>query len=155
MLLKDTDMKDALRTASLMVREISSMLDSSGYGGMTVGCSIGGRMIAEDEKGFYDIMVKADQAMHQVKKEGKGGVRFYESVTDKEDDIFTYERLKELNDKKLKEQSSLQGKTSTAVALEVFEKTSSFEEALHILMGFIASRFRLNRIAVYLSLIHI
>ena len=72
-LLKDTDMKDALRTASLMVREISSMLDSSGYGGMTVGCSIGGRMIAEDEKGFYDIMVKADQAMHQVKKEGKGG----------------------------------------------------------------------------------
>ncbi|CAK7088039.1 MAG: hypothetical protein ENTB_01135 [Enterocloster aldenensis] len=150
-LLKDTDMKDALRTASLMVREISSMLDSSGYGGMTVGCSIGGRMIAEDEKGFYDIMVKADQAMHQVKKEGKGGVRFYESVTDKEDDIFTYERLKELNDKKLKEQSSLQGKTSTAVALEVFEKTSSFEEALHILMGFIASRFRLNRIAVYMN----
>ena len=96
-------------------------------------------LIAEDEKGFYDIMVKADQAMHQVKKEGKGGVRFYESVTDKEDDIFTYERLKELNDKKLKEQSSLQGKTSTAVALEVFEKTSSFEEALHILMGFIAA----------------
>ena len=35
--------------------------------------------------------------------------------------------------------------------MEVFEKTSSFEEALHILMGFIASRFRLNRIAVYMN----
>ena len=38
-----------------------------------------------------------------------------------------------------------------AVSYTHLEKTSSFEEALHILMGFIASRFRLNRIAVYMN----
>ena len=150
-LLKNTNREDASRTAAFMVREIRGILADSQYRGMTVGCSIGIRMIAAGETGFYDIMVKADQAMHQVKDEGKGGFKFYESVVDKENGDFTYERLKASNDKKRKEQSSLRDKTSTAVALEVFEKTASFEEAVHILMGFMGNRFRLNRIAIYMN----
>ena len=55
-------------------------------------------MVAGDEKGFYDVMVKADQAMNEAKKEGKGGIRFYESVEDKRDEEFTYERMKRSND---------------------------------------------------------
>lgn len=150
-LLKNTDKEEAIRIASSISGDIGCILADSQGGLMKVSCSIGIRMVARDEKGFYDVMVKADQAMHEAKKEGKGGIRFYESVEDKRDEEFTYERLKRSNDEKRREQSSLQDKTSTTVALEVFEKTSSFEEALHILMGFMGNRFCLNRIVLYMN----
>lgn len=150
-LLKNTDKEGAVRTAQAMTEDISGILRDSQCGGMKISCSIGIRMIAAGEKSFYDIMVKADQAMQQVKKRGKGGFTFYEAVTDKEDDSITYERLRRSNDEKRREQSSLQGTSSTAVALELFEKTASFEEALNILMGYLGNRFRQNRIVLYMN----
>ena len=150
-LLKNTDREEAGKAAEAMSKDISAILAENQYSDMKISCSMGIRMITAEEKGFYDIMVKADQAMHRVKEEGKGGIRFYESVADESDESFSYERLKRSNDEKQREQSSLSGKSSTAVALELFEKTSSFEEALHVLMGFLGGRFRQNRIVVYMN----
>lgn len=150
-LLKNTDREDAAMVGSTMQREIGSILADSGRGQERISCSIGVRLAGEGETTFSDIIVKADQALHQVKTSGKGGILFYEAVEDKEKSSISYDYLKQAREAKRREQSSLEDKTTTAVALEVFEKSATFEESIHILMGFVGNRFRLNRIVLYMN----
>ena len=60
-------------------------------------------------------------------------------MEDKENGSISYDYLKQAREAKRREQSSLDDKTTTAVALEVFEKSATVDEAIHILMGFRAT----------------
>lgn len=150
-LLKHRDKEEVGRIASAISREIESILVEAKSEETRVSCSIGIYMINENEKKFPDIAAKAALAMRSVKDNGKNGFRFYDSIPFISRGEVDYSRLWQNNEKKRKGQSRLHGKTTTAVALEVFEKSSTFEEAIHILMGFMGSRYGLNRICLYLN----
>lgn len=150
-LLKYTDMEEASRIGSMMRKDIRNIMSEADQGQEKVSCSIGARMVGPDDKDFSEILVKADQALHCVKAEGKDGIRFFATVEDCETARVTYDHLKQASEEKRKEQSSLDDQTTTAVALEVFEKARTFDEAVHVLMGFVGNRFRLNRIVLYMN----
>lgn len=150
-LLKNTNREDASETGRAIQKEIGCILSDTGGKKERLGCSMGVRLAGEGERNFSDIIVKANQALLQVKKSGKGGILFYEAVKDKENGSFSYDYLEQAREAKHREQSSLEDKTTTAVALEVFEKSATVDEAIHILMGFVGNRFRLNRIVLYMN----
>lgn len=147
-LLKNTDRENVGRIGEAIRRDIAGILSDAGPG--RVCCSIGAVMMDPEDRDFSDSLVKADHALHSVKRSGKNGFRFYEpSVRQDDSGTDTYDDLRQTREEKRREQSSLNDKTTTAVALEVFEKTGSFEDAVHILMGFLGNHFRLNRIVLY------
>lgn len=150
-LLKHTSMEETAETAASMLEDINGLLADTDQEDAKVSCSIGIRIIEEDEREFSDIIVKADLAMCSVKACGKNGVQFYALLQDKGGELFAYDRIRRITDEKKREQSSNIGKTTTAVALEVFEKAGAFEEAMHILMGYMGNRFCLNRIVFYMN----
>ena len=61
---------------------------------------MGVRLAGEGERNFSDIIVKANQALLQVKKSGKGGILFYEAVEDKENGSISYDYLKQAREAK-------------------------------------------------------
>ena len=150
-LLKNTNREDASAAGRTIQKEIGGILSDTGSKKERISCSMGVRLAGEGERNFSDIIVKANQALLQVKKSGKGGILFYEAVEDKDNGCISYDYLKQAREAKRREQSSLDDKTTTAVALEVFEKSATVDEAIHILMGFVGNRFRLNRIVLYMN----
>ncbi len=150
-LLKHADRERAERIAASIKEEIGSILTDVESGENRVSCSIGIYMTGKGETRFPDIITKAALAMREVKEKGKNGICFYDAISPVPEEYKDYSYLWQANEEKRKGQSDLYGKSTTAVALEVFEKTGAFEEAVHILMGFMGNRFRLNRIGLYLN----
>lgn len=150
-LLKNTNREDAAAVGRTIQREIGGILSDTGGKKERCSCSMGVCLAGQGERSFSDIIVKANQALMHVKKTGKGEIRFYEAVEDKDKGNLSYDYLKQAREAKRREQGSLEDKTTTAVALEVFEKSATVDEAIHILMGFVGNRFRLNRIVLYMN----
>ena len=117
-LLKNTNREDASAAGRTIQKEIGGILSDTGSKKERISCSMGVRLAGEGERNFSDIIVKANQALLQVKKSGKGGILFYEAVEDKENGSISYDYLKQAREAKRREQSSLDDKTTTAVALE-------------------------------------
>ena len=150
-LLKNTNREDASAVGRTIQREIGGILSDTDSKKERISCSIGVCLAGEGERNFSDIIVKANQALLQVKNSGKGGILFYEGAEDRENGSLSYDCLRQARAAKRREQSSLEDKTTTAVALEVFEKSATIDEAIHILMGFVGNRFHLNRIVLYMN----
>ena len=143
-LLKDISHAAIMKKAGKLIREVQKLK----FPGTTylATCSVGICFLPENVSGYtYQQMFEnADWALYHAKKNGKNRYAFCDN-------------LRHFEDKAGKEQEFYEGVEIDArylhndivsSAFEIFEKMSSFQAAIELLMKVIGLKFRLNRITI-------
>ena len=143
-LLKDISHAAIMKKAGKLIREVQKLK----FSGTTylATCSVGICFLPENVSGYtyQQLFENADWALYQAKKNGKNRYAFCDNLRRFEDKTEEKQELYE----GVEIDARYLHNDIVSTAFEIFEKMSSFQAAIELLMKVIGLKFRLNRITV-------
>lgn len=143
-LLKDISHAAIMKKAGKLIREVQKLK----FPGTTylATCSVGICFLPENVSGYtyQQLFENADLALYQAKKNGKNRYAFCDNLRRFEDKTEEKQELYE----GVEIDARYLHNDIVSTAFEIFEKMSSFQAAIELLMKVIGLKFRLNRITV-------